>query len=67
MFLRVNLANRINSHRIDDQTKKKGQTIFEYDTNSETGGAVKQIWGKINKTLGVNNFRHHQIVESLSG
>jgi MinD superfamily P-loop ATPase len=32
----------------------QGQTIFEYDTNSETGGAVKQIWGKINKTLGIN-------------
>ena len=29
----------------------KGQTIFEYNTNSEAGESVKQIWQKISKKL----------------
>jgi MinD superfamily P-loop ATPase len=33
------------------QAMVKGQTIFEYNTNSEAGESTKQIWQKISKNL----------------
>ncbi|MFC1868640.1 (4Fe-4S)-binding protein [Thermodesulfobacteriota bacterium] len=33
----------------------QGQTIFEYDNDSEVCRVVKQVWGKIGETLGIDN------------
>ncbi|MBN1626389.1 MAG: (4Fe-4S)-binding protein, partial [Deltaproteobacteria bacterium] len=33
----------------------QGQTIFEYDNDSEACGVVKQVWGKIGKRLGIDH------------
>ena len=30
-----------------------GQTIFEYDGNSEAAHAVRQLWGKVTEALGI--------------
>jgi len=32
----------------------QGQTILEYDTESEAGEAVKKIWGKTSEILEIN-------------
>jgi MinD superfamily P-loop ATPase len=32
----------------------QGQTIFEYNGNSEAGQVIKQVWRKISETLGIN-------------
>ena len=32
----------------------KGQTVFEYNGNSEAGKVIKQLWGKICEALGIN-------------
>lgn len=48
----VTVLGRIPFDPIFTKSMVKGQNIFDYDMESETGQVVKQIWEKTRKTLG---------------
>ena len=49
----VSVLGRIPFDPVFTKSMIQGQTIFEYNRDSEAGRAVKQIWGKTIKTLGI--------------
>jgi len=49
----VSVLGRIPFDPIFTKSMIQGQTIFEYNKESETGQVVKQIWEKAGKTLGL--------------
>jgi len=49
----VGVLGRIPFDSIFTQSMVQGQTIFEYNGESEAGRAVKQIWEEIRKILGI--------------
>ena len=49
----VSVLGRIPFDPIFTKAMIQGQTIFEYNKESETGQVVKQIWEKAGKTLGL--------------
>lgn len=49
----VSVIGRIPFDPIFTKSMIQGQTIFEYSMESEAGQAVKQIWEKSSKTLGI--------------
>ena len=49
----VSVLGRIPFDPIFTKSMIQGQTIFEYSMESEAGQAVKQIWEKSSKTLGI--------------
>ncbi len=49
----VSVLGRIPFDPIFIKSMIQGQTIFEYSMESEAGQAVKQIWEKSSKTLGI--------------
>ena len=50
----VTILGRIPFDPIFTKSMIQGQTIFEYNTKSEAGEAIKEIWGKIAHQLGIN-------------
>jgi len=49
----ISVLGRIPFDPIFTKSMVHGQTIFEYERQSEAGEAVKQIWEKIGKVLGI--------------
>ncbi|NVM21562.1 MAG: P-loop NTPase [Desulfobacterales bacterium] len=50
----INVLGRVPFDPVFTKSMIQGQTIFEYNTQSEAGRAVKQIWDKIGKALVIN-------------
>ena len=50
---RLNFLGRIPFDPVFTKAMVQGQTIFEYDGNSEVGQMIKQVWRKIGEVLGV--------------
>ena len=50
----LTVLGRIPFDPIFTKAMVQGQTVFEYNTNSEACRVVKQIWGKISKILRIN-------------
>lgn len=51
----INVLGRVPFDPVFTKAMIQGQTIFEYDTESEAGHAVKQIWEGISNRLLINN------------
>lgn len=54
----LTVLGRIPFDPIFTRAMVQGQTIFEYDTKSKAGEAVREIWGKMADSLGINNQGH---------
>ena len=50
----LTVLGRIPFDPIFTKAMVQGKNVFEYNTNSEAGRVIKQIWGKIGETLGIN-------------
>lgn len=50
----LTVLGRIPFDPIFTKAMVQGKNVFEYNTNSEAGRVVKQIWGKIGEILGIN-------------
>ncbi len=50
----LTVLKRIPFDPIFTKAMVQGKNVFEYNTNSEAGRVVKQIWGKIGEILGIN-------------
>lgn len=50
----LTVLKRIPFDPIFTKAMVQGKNVFEYNTNSEAGRVIKQIWGKIGEILGIN-------------
>ena len=50
----LTVLKRIPFDPIFTKAMVQGKNVFEYNTNSEAGRVVKQIWGKIGEILGIS-------------
>jgi MinD superfamily P-loop ATPase len=50
----LTVLGRIPYDPIFTKAMVQGKNVFEYNTNSEAGRVIKQIWGKIGEILGIN-------------
>ncbi len=50
----IDLLGRVPFDPVFTKSMIQGKTIFEYNTESEVGSAVKQIWEKVKETLSIN-------------
>jgi len=50
----LTVLGRIPFDPIFTKAMVQGKNIFEYNTNSEAGRVIKQIWGKIGEIRGIN-------------
>jgi len=50
----LTVLGRIPFDPIFTKAMVQGKNVFEYNTNSEAGRVIKQIWGKIGEILGIN-------------
>ncbi len=50
----LTVLKRISFDPIFTKAMVQGKNVFEYNTNSEAGRVIKQIWGKIGEILRIN-------------